>query len=118
MALIGKLKKALRQIGVGSGERRADFAFSNGAIEDAVQRPIAELDRIVSGRELVVQLDARAGERYRSQHKRNNPADGEQRGAAHPPRRMFMGGGRCWVSGWAPTFESHGKPLAETALGE
>ena len=51
-AAIGrKLDKALRKIDIARRERGADFALRDLAIEDAVERLVADLDRVVRPRQ-------------------------------------------------------------------
>ena len=49
-AAIGrKLDKTLRQIHIARAKRRADFALRDVPVENAIKRPIADLDRIIHG---------------------------------------------------------------------
>ena len=63
-AIGGKLDKALRQIRIARGKRRADFALGDVSAENAIQRPIADLDRVIHG-EPRARLHAAANDRKR-----------------------------------------------------
>ena len=48
-ALGRQIEKALREIEVASGERSVNLTLGDALREDAVERPIADLDRVVGG---------------------------------------------------------------------
>ena len=62
IAIGGKRDEALRQIEIAGRQRRADVALRNIAIEGAVERPIADFDRIVRRGKLVTRGNAAAHE--------------------------------------------------------
>ncbi len=69
IAIGGKRDEALRQIEIAGRQRRGDVAFRDIAIECAVERPIADFDRIVGRGELVTRGNAAAHEHRRNQRK-------------------------------------------------
>ena len=54
----------MRQIIVTGGKRRADFALCDTLVENAIERPVADLDRIIHG-EPRARLQAAATDRKR-----------------------------------------------------
>ena len=62
VAIRRKRHKALREIDIARGKRRANFAFRHVAIEGARQRTIADRDRIVGRGLLIVRGQAAANE--------------------------------------------------------
>ncbi len=67
LAIGGKRDETLRQIEIAGRQRRGDVALRHIAIECAVERPIADFDRIVGSGELVTRRNAAAHEHRRSQ---------------------------------------------------
>ena len=70
-ALGRKVEKALRQVDIAGGERRADFAFRNGATKYIVERLVGDLHRII-GSKLLRPLEGipSYGNRCAAQHER------------------------------------------------
>ncbi|HWX83869.1 MAG TPA: hypothetical protein VNZ48_09750 [Xanthobacteraceae bacterium] len=87
-----KLDKALRQIIVAGGKRRADFALGDAPVEDAIERPVADLDRIVVAHESGAGVNA-ATDKREGRCGKENRARKRNRGMAQHGNESFSAQG-------------------------
>ncbi len=83
-AIGGKRDKALREIAIARCQRGADLPFRDVTIERAIERPIADLDRVIGRGEAVSRRNAGVDERNRDEREDGGAHERNSRMPDHP----------------------------------